>query len=178
MQIKYINTLDDLVAFNIYHHRHSEVLKRSRIDSLIYMSVTLVSLTVLFFVLTREIPVLICGTGFTAIYIYLCQSNYRKNIAKFARRQYCERGMNTYLGERILDITEEGIQEKTDLMERKDKWTGVQGIVVGKDMAFIYIQPLQAHIIPRGRVAEGDFDLFVATAQRFWRDNQAGSAGA
>lgn len=178
MQIKYTNTLEDIVAFNRYHHQKSDTFKKQKNSCLIRMPIVLGLLMIMFFILSQEVQVLIWGTCLIVFYILIFLKAWGTGMDKVCQKVFLEQDTKSVICEHLLEITNDGMHEKTALNEWWGKWAAIQQITVERDMAFIYIGPLQAHIIPRSRVVEGDFDSFVATAQRFWRDSQAGSAGA
>jgi len=86
---------------------------------------------------------------------------------------YEEQDSKGSICEHVVQISEEGIFEKTDVNERKDKWFGVQRIAVENDYAFIYVGANQAHIIPRKRIIEGNLDEFIETAKSYWQKGKS-----
>ena len=60
----------------------------------------------------------------------------------------------------------------------KDRWRGVQKIDIDNDYAFIYVGAIQAHIIPRKNIIEGNFDQFLEKAKSYWQKAKSNQANA
>jgi len=53
------------------------------------------------------------------------------------------------LGRHTLQITDEGLIERTDVNEAIHKWAGVHKIVSGPKYLYIYVTELNAHMVPK-----------------------------
>jgi len=117
--------------------------------------------------------IILWGSLFIVVYIFLIHRAYKTGMSKAVRRLYEEQDSKGSICEHVVQISEEGIFEKTDVNERKDKWFGVQRIAVENDYAFIYVGANQAHIIPRKRIIEGNLDEFIETAKSYWQKGKS-----
>jgi isocitrate dehydrogenase kinase/phosphatase len=82
------------------------------------------------------------------------------------RRLYAEGKNSGLFCEHLLSITPEGLTDKTEFVEIRSAWKGVERLEVTPDYAFVYFNSVMAHIISRKRVVEGDFDAFVGELRR------------
>jgi hypothetical protein len=72
-----------------------------------------------------------------------------------------DQSFKTMLGEHTMEITEEGIIEKTEFNERTDYWKSITGIKTDNDRTYIFIGPINAHVINRNEILSGDLNAFV-----------------
>ncbi len=169
MQIRYRNTLEDAMAFTKYHYANSDTVKKQKTKAMIYGPITFVALMCVLAAMMQEVNILIWGCVFIAAYMFFIRRAYKTGTDKIARKLYAEQDTRGFICEHLLEINEEGIFERTDLVELKHKWAGVQRIVVDNSYAFVCTGAFQAYIIPRERIIEGNFDHFIETAQTYWQ---------
>ena len=55
---------------------------------------------------------------------------------------------NSYLGNYVLTVTDEGITAKTDTNVMQTKWEGIERVAENRDYLFVYVGALAAYIIP------------------------------
>jgi hypothetical protein len=178
MEIRYKNTFEDIIAFNEYHYANSDTFIKQRKKATIYVPIILFVLLTALFALTHKIEIAAFGVLFIALYVFFIHREYKRNIYKTIRRLYEEQDMKGFICEHILRINEEEIVEKTNVNERKDKWHGVSKIAIENDYAFIYVGAIQAHIVPRNNMIDGDFDSFFKEAGSYWQKAKSTKMGA
>jgi hypothetical protein len=167
MEILYKNILEDAIAFNEYHQQNSKTFRRHRRRALIYLPIILLVVALAASAHSGNWWVLISIAVFTALYAIIMHRSQKTGLHKTLKKLYEEEDTTGFFCKHRLVINDEEIVETTDVSERKDRWVGVSKIAVEDDYAFIYIGPLQAHIIPRKGLLEGDFDAFVEAAVNY-----------
>lgn len=175
MEIRYRNTLEDAVAFNRYHCAHSDEIRRQRNRAAIHLPIVLGVLLAALAVVTQHMEVAFCGAVFIALYVFFIRRAFRTGLRKTVEKMYQEQDASGFICEHVLEIDEDGILEKTDVSERRDKWIKASGIAEDDGYAFIYVGVAQAHVVPRERIIDGDFDRFVETARSYWEKAHADS---
>jgi len=162
--------LEDAIAFNKYHYSNSMAIKKQRAFGTVYLPVIAATLFVLHSVAEHDVKILVYGAVFIVFYLLLIHRSYSKGIYKTAKKLYEEQDMSNFTCEHLLEIDEDRITCKTDISEGKIKWSGIQKIAFNNGYAFICLGLLQAYIVPRERIIEGDFDQFIETAQAYWQE--------
>jgi len=105
-------------------------------------------------------------------------------LTRLARDQMKRRSMQAfasgpnaaYLGERTVELSEEGLLTVSPLSTTLYQWRAVQQIIATPQHALFVITPGMVSIVPRETVDAGNFDAFVAEARRL--QAQAAGAGA
>lgn len=172
MEIQFETTIDDLIAFNKYHYANSSTFQKQKKRDTIILPIIIFVLLITLYALIQSWEILLFGLIFLSLYIFFILRAYKSGIYKNVKKIIEEQDTKGTIGKHILKINEDGLTEITEVNERKDKWSGVQKIVVDNDHAFIYVGTLQAHVIPKGRIIEGNFDEFIERAESYWGNTQ------
>lgn len=173
VQLSYENSIDDAVAFSVYHCKHSPVLRRRRI--------TLIALLVLW----------IFGVnfwaygGFSNLAAILLYSLEYVGVAalsilllrwllgdRLIRKQYAGDKNRGFLGRHELEIVEEGLKFRTAYSEGKFAWGMIERIASLPDYTFIYTGTASALIIPHARITEGNYSAFLQELGRRFKADQ------
>ena len=95
---------------------------------------------------------------------------FPSEMDRIARRLYNEAKQPGLLGLHELEISKEGIVEKTEFNESRQSWRGVEKIVPTETHLFIFISSISAHVIPRHEVNVGELEQFIAQAEQWWQE--------
>ena len=87
--------------------------------------------------------------------------SYEKQV----QRTYETWKNRTTVGSRQLELTPEHLNEKNAYGHSQTAWRAIERVESDDECAYIYLSAAQAHIIPKARVTEGDFDQFVSAAR-------------
>jgi len=157
--IKYKTSLDDFLALGEHHYRTSPVLQRS------------------LFINKWIFPFLYLLIG---IYGYFKDSQFLMLVGLFAfiwpgvissyhRRLYLKRMTKLYLKggkqEQVIDV--ELSFDNTGITIRRDEncgnfsWGTIKKVVSTEDHTFIYTSDINALVIPRVTITDGDYSTFV-----------------
>jgi hypothetical protein len=168
MRIRYNNTIDDLVAFNAFHYANSPTAKR--VWRLVLWGGALLVLVGTTMTGRYSLAVRIAGglTG-TAFYVVATLLVRRLTMGALIRRFYAEGSQKVTVGEREMEVTEQGLVERTDYNEMRSAWGAIERIETTPLHTFIYIGPLMAFVIPHGAVTEGDLRAFLVELKRHYR---------
>ncbi|CAM2973917.1 YcxB family protein [Rariglobus hedericola] len=70
------------------------------------------------------------------------------------------------LGEHTLEVTEEGLEERTEFNVSLQRWNGIPRVLKIGRSYMIYITDASAHVIPPpSGILEGDAEQFIATVR-------------
>jgi hypothetical protein len=98
--------------------------------------------------------------------LFIRKAGGRKSIEKHIGKLYSKRQKQLIPGERELEIDGDRLIERSEHVETNAGFEVVEKIGLSPDYAFIYIGPLRAYIIPKSKVAEGDYEGFVGEVKR------------
>jgi len=77
------------------------------------------------------------------------------------------------LGEHTIEISEEGLREKTEVNDNLHLWKGIIKVQQNNDYIYIYIAELTAHIIPKiSFSSKEEANVFFDTTLRYWNDRR------
>ena len=172
MIVRYLNTLEDLVAFNRYHCAHSPAVRKTKLTWMIWVSALLIAGS-LFIPPTAEfsrpniVATAIVSAGlFSVVFIYRFPAVMDRQVL----RLYQEGENKGTLGEHELELDDNGLVERTEVNESRLSWQGVERIAETDEHAFIYISSMMAHVIPKQSVTSGDVEAFMAKAKQLWHE--------
>ncbi|AFY54773.1 hypothetical protein Riv7116_2252 [Rivularia sp. PCC 7116] len=160
--LKYTVTIDDLVAFLIHHCRTSP---RELKTFHLYQRKTPIAIFNIFLfqaILQRNLKALITGTIIAlSICLFATLFNYFALKENNVKKMLVERNRQGETGEHILELTDTEIIEKTRVNETKTKISFLDKIVNLPDYALIYISSVEAYVIPRSSISEGNLEKFL-----------------
>lgn len=162
ISIAYTNTLDDMVAFNKYHHDHSPVLRRQwRISAWVFAIIVfyLSAISALFGGTPKYLfaGILLIGAGLWLQNKWL----YPGTVRKLVTRMYKEGRDKGIFHRMVLRVDDDGLFMATRNRDEKIYWPAVERVVRDARHTYIYIGPIQAYVIPEARIESGDLDAFL-----------------
>ncbi len=90
----------------------------------------------------------------------------RKNLRKRIVKMYSEGQNNGIIGEHELQVDADGLVEKTQIGEVRQEWDKIKNVVSHNDRTYIFISDINAYILPKNSVVQGDYDSFVSELQK------------
>jgi hypothetical protein len=161
--IGYTPTIEDYVAFNLYHLRHSPVARRAKWRAVVLMGFFVLLACAVVSYMTRSswgtyvVQVILC-----ALIVVYSAWRYDHNVAVHVRRHLREGRNAAQLSPHTVRIAADGIVEATTLNEATYRWPAIERVAESDDHLFIYIGAAQAIGIPKHRIESGDYAAFVA----------------
>jgi len=167
MKIVYDVSLDDMVEFQYFHILNSPAGKKMLTEgqwweSILFLGFTLgVSWALLstFWFWNAAVPVIVVAA-------YMLHRRFpqraEQRIREHALAMVTEGDNSGILGRHEMVLTEDGIEEKTEVGGQSNDWGSIDRIVTDGDTTYIYVGPLWAHILPKKGVVEGNYNLFVS----------------
>jgi len=162
MNIKYKVDMEDLVAFNQYFVATSPFLRRHRLIVIAVISSIYIILEGVQALARDSITPLLLWSGIAVVFGVLYYRASLKVSPKHIARLYSSEKNNGIFCEHELAILPEGIHEKTDVNEQLSAFSEIERIEITDTHVFIFIGTMQAHVIPKNKVLEGDLDAFVS----------------
>jgi hypothetical protein len=157
--------MDHLMAFGRYIYDTSKTIRRSRRRGQIVAGSLYVWFGALYFV---EVPLgtillwYLVATAYLLFVSYWHKRSYLKNLTKM----YRETENKSFFCEHYLTITDAGIVAKDESSESTIFWSGIERVVNQVDFTFVFLGSVQAIVIPKVGVLEGDYEVFVAELKK------------
>jgi hypothetical protein len=171
MKIRFDVSLDDILAYNRYHVRHSPSIRRSTLlirwgGAILFLLICLLPAYDFepgYWLMSLFLG-LVGGITFLLLYPVLV----RVVAESQQRKLYTEGSTRGEIGMHECELGEDGVIVRSETGELKTRWEGLDRIVTTDDYTFIYLSSVTAHVIPRRGVVEGDYGSFVrALMDRF-----------
>jgi hypothetical protein len=153
MEIEYELTLDDLVAFNKYHYKHSRAYRRQWLRGWLLPAAIILlpwlALAGSTWSAGRSAmalwPLAIGAPLYLALYPLLVRRQFGRLVPAFLK----EGDNNTLLGKHRLAIGPNGLRTVNEHHESTVRWSGVERIAQDDDYLFVYVSAMSAYIVPR-----------------------------
>lgn len=167
MELAYSLDESDIIALAEYRFRSMPAARQSqrlrRVGYLVGFSLLAVGAWVLKYPALLVLLWLFLGAALYLLYPRYYAWNMRRRI----RAAYRDEKMRASLGSRTLRLTDEGLEEISDLGEVKIKWDAIQAVAVTPTHAFVTVAGAPpAMVIARGRVTVGNYDDWIAACQK------------
>lgn len=172
MLLRFESTVEDVLAFNDYHYKHSPKMKR------IMAGFRWVPALLAFFAIFTLTMKDGAGSGAIAGLIgasmaaVLCPPLVRWSLWRRIHKLYSRGIHKKILGEHEAVIVEDGIIARTPYSESKYSWGLIEKIESTSEYTFIYVDESMAFIIPHTRIEEGDYKVFMTELGQHYKPDQ------
>lgn len=172
MKIKYRVTMDDLVAFNIFHHRNSAFMKRRKMIHGVVLPVCYFFVFCIVGIVKHSWqPVVIAIIIFGSLMLWSL-GTWEKNIKRNSRKMLNE-GEETAVGAFELEITGDCLIEKGEHSETSWSWDSIGKIGTSPEHIFAYTSAVTAIIIPQAGLIEGSYAEFLVELKQLFEKMQS-----
>jgi hypothetical protein len=165
MTLRFSNSLDDIVEFNRYHLTASPELLIARRRSTIIVGLALILCGVALGLAQRSwsLSVLVVAGGGVGMLLQksLSKKSLARRLDKTLRRMLSEGSNEGILGPRTLRLTEDGLEEESSTGRQFVRYPAIGRIIDTEGYLFVYLNSVQAVVIPKKEVAATDLDAFV-----------------
>jgi len=167
VKIDYSVAKGDLAAFHEHFVRHSGAVNLRRVAALqavgsggsVFFLILLFSGSA---VAAAVVGALVGGVVLLA-WPSVHRSQMKKAIPKFINKLYSGNSSDGVLGDHCVEISPDGLTERTSVNETRQQWAGVRSIDVTTDHVYIFTTPTMAFVIPRPAIAAFDDFLRAVT---------------
>ena len=179
MILEYYNTVDDIVAFNIY--AFASTIRNTRIRCALYISLPTILASIFISVPYGQsgrviiiLTAIMIALGLAAAVYFLVPMLMGREV-----RRLLSIGQNKgCIGFHALEISSDGLVERTEISESRFPWLAVERIVDTDRYTYIFFSTLMAHVIPK-RDNFTEVEEFVAHSRTYWAEAHANvSVGA
>lgn len=164
--VTYTNTIDDMVAFNMYHISYSPTLRRIRLWSTWGLALIVLLISALVSLFRRDPFLLIVIASWSAIYLLVSIPWYKWTVRRRIGKLVREGQNRSFLCEHTLRLTADGLHAASEVSEGKILWSGIERIGENEEYLFIYTGAGVGIVIPKGRIEAGDVVAFTDELRR------------
>ena len=159
--LRYSNTIDDLVAFNLYHIENSPAMRKQMNNSRI--RVALISMALLYILAHQmgDMTLFYIGIAITAVY-FLLKPFLSKRGVRGTVKFHMKNGLyNNVACEHRIYIDKNFLMEETEFEKTGHRIDRILRLAHTDDRCFIYVDEHRAHIIPKDHMTEGNVEEFL-----------------
>ncbi len=175
LTISYDVTLADLLAFNLYHSRHSSVMRRQLLMGRIFYSaiVAILVFGVLYFILLQDDEdinrgVLIGAASGAALMYLMYPWLMRISIKRMVEKMVRDSKNVGMLGSHRLELSPDGVFAESDAGSSRLAWKAIEQIAETEQYAFLYVNAMNAIIVPAAAFADrAAYDAFIRAARQY-----------
>jgi hypothetical protein len=183
VKIRFESKQDDLIAFSMYHHTNSPASRRQRW----FMYAIIPALFCIFggmsllesvrrgivdevaFVIACCMYVIFATVASIAAY-FLARWYWKLQFTRALRKLFAEGSNRNLFGWRELELANNRLLLKTELMDSSLDLRAIERIVTTDDYTFVYIASVSAYIIPMNLYPEDEYRKFVAELRAAWEN--------
>jgi len=179
MEIRYRISVDDVIALQRHIFEHSPEMKRRIARSRIVLIVVGAGAGLAASLATGRYAPIVVGTAVGVGFGFFSGRLTLRRMERTVRAAFGETDGGGLAEERVLRLTEEGIQEQTESSNRFTHFREISGVESTEIHTLITSDSGQSYMIPHGSVIEGDVAAFREAVKLAARkaEMQSGSPG-
>ena len=150
--IDYKQTVDDVIAFNMYSVEQSGALEKSIRNTFLWYVILLTQTALIIFLLTHSMVVLALEILAGIFLLPLLISYFKRRIRSLALQQYrsaLEKRQLGTIGKHQISLQDNCIENENDIAKRSWKYKAVENIIETAEHIFIKLDLTRAFIIPK-----------------------------
>lgn len=168
MQIRYRNTLNQLIALQKFMLRNSAFGKKMMVHRFIMVECILVFICAIFAVNHNRLVVLGCFAGLSALAWLLRERAVIMQFRKEFRRERRKSDINLLDRDRILTIDENGFEVRIGSRESRYTWDEVETTGQDKKHIYILLKGVLHHVMPKSAWPDLErAEAFYTTLQNY-----------
>jgi hypothetical protein len=153
LEVSYDVTLDDAIAFAVFHDSYSPVMRRRRRLLRVGMAVLLAVIAAAVGGLARAPLLGLVGLGFAFAFWWIFPRRYQRGLRESVTRLHGEGKNLDVLGPTKLVLDEEFVTEATPARAVQTRWAAIEHCVDTEEHVFVYVTGSTAVIVPKRSLA-------------------------
>ena len=165
MRVRYDLEFEDLVAFGL--HQQGPACRRLHQKTKLVLATLLAAVGIVVGALGAGIGWPIAGLLMAVLVLTLIGPKYGEAVTlAFMRKELEQFDDDAYLGERVLEIEDGVLSQRSGDSEYRVMVSALHGVQSTDTHTFIYSNPASAITVAHERVREGDLGVLVAALER------------
>jgi branched-subunit amino acid transport protein len=171
MVVEFENSLDDVLALNLYHYEQSPGARRTRRLLQFGPPAILVAIFLGQLLFTGASPISsLPWLMFAVVWAVFVPYMLRRSMRKRVMQLFVQGQSKGIVGNHTLTLTSKGVTDKTGFGKTETIWRDIWKVVATNQYVFIYLSDTAAHIVPRRAFPdELKFEEFRDTVIRYYR---------
>ncbi len=169
MTIRFEQTVDDTLAYYRYFLKTN---KQARRAVRIAQFGIPVALWVLMMIVTRDWKFGIALAVVFLIWMLVIPRYMRRSMLRKTRRNLAKPENSRMLGNRSMELGEEGFRIATETAETHFKWAGVIRVVRETGYTFLFLSEQEAVIVPTGRLSADENAAIEKALEMYVKPNE------
>jgi len=171
MDIEFENTMDDILALNMYHFQRAPDARRNRmifqyvipgIPVLVYLAMVISGVSSVL----GALPFLLLAM----LLFVLGPFSVRRSLKRRVIKMVIEDESRGAVGKHRLSVTNNAVTDKAGSGKTMTRWSDVKKVVLMDNYVFIYVSDTSAHIVPkRAFPDETAWKEFKDTLSRYYQ---------
>ena len=153
LAISYDVALDDAIAFAVFHHSDSPLLRRRRRLLRVGMAALLAIIAAAVAGLAQTPALGLVGLAFAFAFWWMFPKRYERGLRGSVAKLYGEGKNLDVLGPTRLEVDEEFLTETTPTRSVRTRWAAVERCVETDEHLFLYVTGSTALIVPKRSLA-------------------------
>jgi hypothetical protein len=174
MKIEFINTAEDIVAFNLIDYRNTPTARRqTNIFSLLSSIVFALLFFIILFLIYQRLSLLefLFPLLIAVISYLIINFSIERSIGKQLRKKMDEGKKDPFIGEQYVEISPKGIFGRHAEGEGISYWEAIDKLVETTDYAIFYVSSIRFIPIQRNAFTnENQYREFIETVEKYYND--------
>jgi hypothetical protein len=176
MEVEFDLTVDDKVRFNEYHCEHSPAIRRVKWFSILAGPIAMGLIGIVEYFRYESFTPLIIFWTLGILYGLAMPAYWRWSIRRRTRKLLTESPSGALTEHCTMRIDEQGVHATTNKGSSSLKWSAIEKVAQTEDAFYLYVGPVNAHVIPRRAFeSRAAFEEFTSNVRRL-REEAAGLA--
>lgn len=156
MQIRYRNTLNQLVALQKFMLRNSALGRKMMLHRFIMVECILGFICFVFAINHNRLVVLLCFAGLSGLAWLLRERSVIVQFKKDFRRERRKDDNHSFDRDRMMTIGADGFQVRIGSLENRYDWSDVEAVGQDKNNIYILLNGVLHYVIPKSAWADPD----------------------
>lgn len=161
MEIKYSVETEDLVAAAVASFENSKEAHKNRRNEQVSLAVSTFLFFVILYIFTNQLMYFVLGVVIGLLILFIWPNLQVRSLQRKRLRTLSEGSNRALIGKRVLEIEEDVLIERSELIWSKIKLEAIDQIIRTESHTVLFLGPYASIVIPHSSVTSGDLDTFI-----------------
>lgn len=161
MKIKFTNTVEDYIHWNLYHLDHSPTFQKKLQKIRLLSAVLFMSVFLALGFIYNNLIICFVGLLFIGYYYYNFPDRIRRKHSITLRKSFKNQDDQSQFGENELEIRENALIKVQKDDDKSYPWDQLSKIISIENYTFVYFKSNQIHILPQENIIKGNYKTFI-----------------
>ena len=166
---------EDMLEFQQHHLSRSPAFKRQQRSVMLVMTILITGACLLIADPEGGGPgpsaMVVAGGLVSVLFCVIFKLLTNRNVRNMTQKMLSEGANDGMFGEHLIEVDDEGIRKRSRFRESYAAWPVVRRMEETDGYLLIYVSSIEAHVIPKKRVMEGDLAVLTGIVEERIADN-------